>query len=137
MGGSGAVVLKTAGSATERGRLLGQMLFAPMLQLLPQMQTATDCTQQTFDITIVAHALVWYQRVNGRYPDSLAKLAPTYLSTIPGDLFSGKELVYRPNADGFLLYSVGANGVDDGASGQDGQPPGDDIVVRIPYPSKP
>ena len=32
----------------------------------------------------------------------------------PQDIFSGGALHYKPQADGYLLYSVGPNGIDDG-----------------------
>ena len=132
VGGHGTAEIKRAVSPKERGRVFGQMLFAGSIPMFVKVNDAADRIQQVFDTVAVAFALTWYQRVNGRYPDSLAKIAPTYLKTVPGDVFSGKELIYRPNANGFLLYSVGVNGQDDGGRGFDDQPPGDDIVVRIP-----
>src|SRR5262249_25944323 len=126
-----------ATSASERGRIFGQMLFASSNYLFGKVMDAADRIQQTFDTLTVAFALAWYHRANGRYPDSLAKLAPTYLKSVPGDVFSGKELVYRLEANGFLLYSVGVNGVDEGGRWADDTPPGDDIVVRVPLPPKP
>ena len=137
VGGGGPAALKNAGSATERGRVLGQLLFASSALTFGKVHDASDRIRQYFDTVTVAYALAWYQRVNGQYPDSLAKLAPTYLKTVPGDVFSGKELIYRPHATGFLLYSVGVNGIDEGGRWADDKPPGDDIVVRIPQPPKP
>ena len=67
----------------------------------------------------------------------LADLTPTYLNQVPKDLFTGNDLIYRPDANGFLLYSVGVNGRDDGGRSYTDQPEGDDIVVRIPQPFRP
>ena len=39
---------------------------------------------------------------------------PEQLERLPDDPFSGKPLVYRLTDEGFRLYSVGPNGVDDG-----------------------
>jgi hypothetical protein len=121
----------------NRGQVIGDILVSLLMPAARKVQDAADRTQQTFDTVIVAYALAWYQRVNSQYPDALAKLAPTYLTAVPGDVFSGKELIYRPGANGFLLYSVGINGIDDGGRGYDSQPPGDDLVVRVPLPAKP
>ena len=55
-----------------------------------------------------------YRLERGHLPESLAELVPRYLPSIPLDPFSGQPLVYRQRSDGYLLYSVGANGVDDG-----------------------
>src|SRR5262249_28006200 len=71
---------------------------------------------------------------HGAYPKELAELAPKYLTQVPEDLFSGKPLIYRPADKGYLLYSVGTNGVDDGGQGHGEAPPGDDLAGRIPLP---
>jgi hypothetical protein len=52
----------------------------------------------------------------GQYLASLDALVPAWLKQIPTDLLvpSGTPLKYRREADGgFVLYSVGLNGVDD------------------------
>ena len=53
---------------------------------------------------------------------------------MPGDVFTGKPLVYRLDGAGYVFYSVGMNGKDDGGRGFDDDPPGDDIRVRMPVP---
>lgn len=118
------------------GQAFGEVFTSLLMPAAHKLIDAVDRERQTFDVTVTAFALAWYQRVNGRYPDSLAKLAPTFLTAVPGDLFSEKGLIYKLDASGFLLYSVGVNGADDGGRGYD-QPPADDIAVRVPLPSKP
>jgi hypothetical protein len=135
--GRAAAALKAAGSAAARGREFGEMVFAGTAGNFGKCLDATDRAQQTFGNLVVAYALAGYQRANGRYPAALADLAPDHLRTVPADLFSGRGLVYRPTPDGFLLYSVGANGTDDEGRGIDANPPGDDLVVRLPLPAKP
>jgi hypothetical protein len=73
-------------------------------------------TQVCLDEASTACALERYWLANGRYPDSLGALVPTYLAEVTADAAaSGKPLVYKRKADGgFLLYSVGWNRVDDG-----------------------
>ena len=39
---------------------------------------------------------------------------PQYLPDVPEDPFSGRPLVYRTETTGYVLYSVGQNGIDDG-----------------------
>ena len=41
---------------------------------------------------------------------------------------------YRPSKAGYLLYSVGLNGKDDGGRWYDDDPPGDDPNVKMPLP---
>jgi hypothetical protein len=59
-------------------------------------------------------ALRLFHSEHGRWPASLIELVPDLLSKVPTDPFSGQPLVYRCTEDGYLLYSVGGNGVDDG-----------------------
>ena len=76
-------------------------------------------------------ALTAYRADHSAYPESLDALAPRYIARVPRDLFNEQPLHYKRQADGFLLYSVGANGVDEGGRTFDSQPPGDDIVLKI------
>ena len=85
----------------------------------------------------VAFALAWYQRVHGSYPADLASLAPKYLAKVPLDRFSGKALLYRPAANGYLFYSVGPNGSDEQGRGPTENPAGDDLSVRVLVPKPP
>ena len=82
----------------------------------------------------MAFALAAYRADHGHYPEKLGELAPKYLAAVPDDLFSGKALIYRTEGKGYLLYSVGANGRDDGGRWIDDDPPGDDLRVRMPLP---
>lgn len=61
-----------------------------------------------------AIALHRYQLQAGRYPESLDALVPEFLDALPIDLFSDEPLIYRREGDGFVLYSVGPNFIDDG-----------------------
>ncbi len=64
---------------------------------------------------ITAIALRRYRLAHSHYPDSLDKLVPDYLATLPQDYYGMQPLQYRPvEGDQFLLYSVGENGLDDG-----------------------
>jgi hypothetical protein len=55
-----------------------------------------------------------YKNQNGRYPADLGALVPGILPEVPIDPFTGKPLVYRLEGDGFIVYSLGSNGKDDG-----------------------
>jgi hypothetical protein len=85
------------------------------------------------DLAKLAFALSTYKRENGGYPVRLGDLAPKYIAHVPADRFSGGELKYQITDAGCFLYSVGANETDDGGSaGAFGEPPGDDIAIRVP-----
>ena len=72
-----------------------------------------------------------YSLEHGRNPAKLADLVPSYLPEVPKDSFGGGRLVYRLTPSGYLLYSVGVNGIDDGgrSSGPTGLEPGGDILL--------
>jgi hypothetical protein len=99
------------------------------------MQRHADGHEQRQRNLYLAFALAAYRGEHKRYPDKLEALAPTYLAEVPSDLFSGKALIYRPSENGYLLYSVGVNGRDDGGRGSADTPPGDDLHVRMPLPA--
>jgi hypothetical protein len=102
-----------------------------------KVRQAADRAEQSQANLHVAFALAAYRRDHGSYPPKLEDLAPAYLAKVPSDLFSGKALIYRPTEIGYLLYSVGANGKDDGGRGQGDDPAGDDLSVRVPLPPLP
>ncbi len=57
-----------------------------------------------------------YRAEEGRYPQSLAHFGSATSHPLPPDPFSGKSLLYHPQGQGFLLYSVGPNLKDDGGT---------------------
>jgi hypothetical protein len=117
-----------------RGKAIGDIVICLLIPAIHKVQGATDRTKQTHDNLHVAFALARFHCDSGHYPKSLDVLAPKYLDRIPQDVFSGKGLIYRPTENGYLLYSVGVNGKDDGGQGYDDDPRGDDLVIRMPLP---
>lgn len=66
-------------------------------------------------LAVVAIALKRYQMQNHSQPPTLEALVPNFISALPSDPMSGKALCYRVDSStGFVLYSVGEDGVDDG-----------------------
>jgi hypothetical protein len=116
------------------GKVIGDVLIGLLTPAVHKVQNAHDRAEQIQRNLHVAFALAAYHREHQRYPAKLADLAPRYLAAVPGDLFSGKALIYRPNEKGYLLYSVGVNGKDEGGRWYDDDPPGDDPRVRMPLP---
>jgi hypothetical protein len=68
-------------------------------------------------LAIVAFALAGYRADHHEYPKTLAAMVPTYIDAIPPDSFTDGDLRYKPEKNGYLLYSVGQNGKDDGGVG--------------------
>jgi hypothetical protein len=115
-----------------RSKSIGDVLITLVTPAIRKIQEAFDRTEQGNRNLHVAVALAAYHRDQGSYPKTLDALAPKYLAKIPDDLFTGKPLVYRPSENGYLLYSFGPNGKDDGGSGVFDDPKGDDVNVRMP-----
>lgn len=70
-----------------------------------------------------------------KYPETLDELNPAFLPAAPLDPFSGRSLVYRPTPEGYRLYSVGQDGVDDGgkpiAPGSGANPAQGDLMLDV------
>jgi len=66
-------------------------------------------------VVITAIALKRFELKHGKLPAKLEDMTPEFLPDVPRDPVDGQPLRYRQNPDGtFLLYSIGADGVDDG-----------------------
>jgi hypothetical protein len=136
-----AEVIKTLRQESGRDKNISKKLAATLIDFagaaIPWMRRHADLHQQRQRNLHLAFALAAYRAEHKRYPDRLDALAPRYLAEVPGDLFSGKALIYRPAESGYLLYSVGVNGRDDGGRGPTDTPRGDDVHVRMPLPALP
>jgi len=62
----------------------------------------------------LALALKIFKAEKGKYPDFLTELVPDILPQLPQDPLTGKDFVYKKEAEGFLVYSLGENGTDEG-----------------------
>ena len=127
-------LLKEKDAGKEIGKALGNVLMSLLSPAVHKVQIAHDRATQVQQNLHVAFAMAAYKKDAGRYPAKLADLAPKYLAAVPGDLFSGKALIYKPTEKGYLFYSVGPNGKDDGGRWYDDEPRGDDPRVKMPLP---
>lgn len=55
-----------------------------------------------------------YRLARGALPETLRDLVPTYIPDVPSDPFDGKPLRYKRLERGYVIYSVGPDGNDDG-----------------------
>lgn len=73
--------------------------------------------QTAADQVVLACALERYRLMNGRFPESLNNLVPTFVAQLPHDLITGEPYKYRRDENGqFVLYSIGWNAQDDGGT---------------------
>ena len=94
---------------------IGQVFVALLLPAVSAAADAEDRGAMQFELIRLAFALAAYRADHGSYPAKLADLAPKYVAEVPKDIFNAAELHYRREGEGYLLYSVGVNGKDDGA----------------------
>ena len=81
--------------------------------------SAEDCWKTRWDIHCLAFALAAYRAERGEYPRRLIDLVPKYVQKLPKDMFAGEgDLHYARRGGGYLLYSVGPNGLDEGGMGR-------------------
>ena len=88
------------------------------------------------DLIRLGFALAAYRADHGGYPQKLGELTPQYIANVPVNVFANDgPLHYAREGKGYLLYSVGPNGVDDG--GRDREEGGkageswDDLPIRV------
>jgi len=72
-----------------------------------------DVAQTYRDLTRLAIGLKLHRQTHGSYPSSLEALRQGGW-TVPKDVFTGADLIYRRQDEAYLLYSVGYDEDDDG-----------------------
>jgi hypothetical protein len=134
---------------TAISQRLGEFLlcfFVPDV-LVSGYPDVSDRQAMRFDLDKLSFALAAYRADHAAYPAKLDSLKPKYVAEVPGDLCTGGPLNYQRTRDGYLLYSVGNNGRDDGRKGYDDCEAGksreelaktgedwDDLAVVMPAP---
>ena len=95
----------------------------PLLCLVGWWQSRTVTAKaEVRQKTVLAHerlliaelALRAYSAETGHAPARLEELTNRFIARLPLDPFAAQPLIYRPQGTNWLLYSVGADGVDDG-----------------------
>ena len=137
-------------SRSRRSEMISSILISLFLPALSSASQAEDRGMAQQQLTTVAAALAVYRTQNGSYPESLEELSPKILPVVPLDLYSTKPFIYERIDEGYLLYSVFENGLDDGGTDHNceiingewvEQEPEDfdrdasDLVIRVPQPA--
>ncbi len=125
-------IRKSPKTRKAAGELIGGILLSMLFGQLSASRLAQDEAVQRERNLRVALVLAAYHDRHRAYPKSLDRLVPEFLKQVPGDLISGKSLIYRPSKGGYLIYSVGRNGKDEGGRSRADKGKGDDIRVRMP-----
>jgi hypothetical protein len=69
-------------------------------------------------VASTALAVERYRLTNGRRPAELGQLVPRYLEHVPVDPYDGAPLRYQRRDPGYVIYSIGKDGVDDAGKEQ-------------------
>ncbi len=111
---------------------IGTMMVALLMPAFHRVSDAADQAEQIHRNGLLAAGLAAHFADHKKYPDALADLVPKYIAKVPEDVFGATAMIYKPTNTGYLLYSVGVNGKDDGGQLTSEDPRGDDIRVRMP-----
>jgi hypothetical protein len=102
--------IDSAFKKAERSHPVTHFIFPSFGKLFERLVTADALNE----LAAAGLALSRYHDANGEYPTSLEALVPDFLPIIPFDHFANGPLVYRLEADGYALYSLGSNLIDNG-----------------------
>lgn len=100
------------------------MIFSPASQMAriiisimtPNFSRAWEQDLAVFNYSnglAIVHLLNEYRRSQGSYPETLDELESRTSVTLPPDVYTSEQLIYRPSKNGFVLYSPGGDGKDD------------------------
>jgi hypothetical protein len=118
-------------SATAAGHRLSTQLL-PALTRVPDRFAAGGARLRAAQTALaveryrVAH--------NGRLPEQLADLVPDFMPAVPEDPFTGQPLRFHKLTKGYVVYSVGGDGQDDGGKeklGSSASPSGYDLTFTV------
>ena len=98
---------------TDRAALFGGLIVATSFPSIELAVNAVDEDLANLQLTRIAAALAAHRANAGKYPESLEALSPKPFASLPLDPFTGRSFVYRTIGDGYVLYSLYNNGVDD------------------------
>lgn len=121
------------GAASQR---VGDIFVTMLMPATLAAHAAEMKCEIRFVLAKLGFALAEYRVKHETYPETLADLVPKYVTKIPKDCFADGELHFERREDGYVLYSVGINGKDDGGSA-DSAKDQDDLAIRVPAEKKP
>jgi hypothetical protein len=116
------------------GSLMGKARYLLTSKMLPAMDSSFQAAFRAQARNRAAAAALAVERYRAKYvqtPARLEQTTPDFLVAVPSDPFDGKPLRYFPAGDeGYIVYSIGANGKDDGGQEQENQGT-PDVTFRV------
>ncbi|NIP25187.1 MAG: hypothetical protein GWN67_12710 [Phycisphaerae bacterium] len=104
--------------------------------LMPALSRVTTLDLRSISQVRAAHVgltVERYRLATGKLPDTLAELTPTYLDAVVKDPFDGKDLRYKKLETGFVVYSIGEDGNDDGGKEKSRERTSSDAPVDVTF----
>jgi hypothetical protein len=86
---------------------MGVPAIEAIFKIDPQATAQIDCA-------IVALGIERYRLAKGSLPKVLDDLVPRYIDEVPIDPFDGKPVRYKLTEPGYIVYSIGEDGTDEG-----------------------
>ncbi|MEX2112878.1 MAG: hypothetical protein WD845_06810 [Pirellulales bacterium] len=127
-------IASALGSRHEKSMRMSHLLVA---LFLPASLSASDSQlrgMMDVELTKAAFAIAAYRADHGKYPQTLAELAPDYMAASPDEDFIGAPLRYVASASGYSLQCAGPNDRLEALS-EDGKPLeypwGDDMLIEL------
>ena len=111
--------VKSIAGAIDPNRRSDIVASAMICSFMPAFKSAMDAEDRAnaeLELERLAAALAIFRIEHGKYPEKLEELVPGQLKKLPVDLYNAIPFIYKRTEDGYLLYSAGENGKDDGGS---------------------
>jgi hypothetical protein len=113
-----ASLVASAVSRRQRSEVVAAIMLGLFMPAVHATINAQDRANTALQLTQLAAALAEYRAVHGAYPDKLDDLVPGVLDKVPVDIHNALPFFYKRDGEGYLLYSAGDNGADDGGSNE-------------------
>jgi hypothetical protein len=119
-------------AANHHHYLLSSLLLPPVDRILKR---ESECAAWLI-MAQTALAVERFRLATDRLPKKLSELVPQLLPAVPLDPFDGAPLRYKPLVNGYVVYSIGPDGRDDGGKeppiGRRGtEHPPEDITITV------
>jgi hypothetical protein len=111
-------IIASVFSRPLRSDVIGSTIASLMLPATDAAITAENRTTTSFQLTRLAAALTLFRAEHRTYPAKLSELVPGMFKELPVDNYNAKPFIYKRTDDGYLLYSVGDNGTDEGGDNE-------------------
>lgn len=109
-----ALAFRLAASRDSRSELISEVLSGLSFPPAESAIRIQERDRMVHELMKVVAAIALYRARVGEYPEELDEIAGEFTTGISNDLYTGKPLHYERRGQGYVLYSVYENGVDDG-----------------------